>query len=29
MGTADYQGCIPDGGRIVLRLNAPATVQAE
>ncbi len=29
MGTADYQGCIPDGGRIVLRLNTPATIQAE
>ena len=29
MGTADYAGCIPNGGRIVIRLNAPAQVQAE
>lgn len=29
MGTGDYQGCIPSGGRIVLRLNTPATIQAE
>lgn len=29
MGTADYQGCIPSGGQIVLRLNSPATVQAD
>jgi hypothetical protein len=29
MGTGDYQGCIPSGGRIVLRLNSPATIQAE
>jgi hypothetical protein len=29
MGTADYQGCIPTNGRIVVRLNSPATIQAE
>ncbi|HJR40958.1 MAG TPA: hypothetical protein VJ812_02665 [Gemmatimonadaceae bacterium] len=29
MGTADYQGCIPVNGRIVVRLNSPATIQAE
>ena len=29
MGTADYAGCIPQGGRIVIRLNSPASVQAE
>lgn len=29
MGTADYEGCIPQGGRIAIKLNSPATVQAE
>jgi hypothetical protein len=29
MGTADYAGCIPQGGRIVIKLNSPATIQAE
>ena len=28
MGTADYAGCIPQGGRIVIKLNQPATIQA-
>ena len=26
--TADYDGCVNDGGRITIKLNAPATVQA-
>ncbi len=27
MATADHEGCLPQGGRIVVRLNSPATVQ--
>src|SRR5688500_10958090 len=26
MGTANYEGCIPQGGRITLNLTAPATI---
>ena len=26
MGTANYEGCIPEGGRITLNLTAPATI---
>jgi hypothetical protein len=26
--TANYQGCIPSGGSIVVKLNSPATVKA-
>jgi hypothetical protein len=29
MGTADYEGCVPQGGRIQVRLNSPATIQAD
>lgn len=29
MGTGDYEGCVPQGGRIAISLNSPATVQAE
>jgi hypothetical protein len=29
MGTGDYAGCIPSGGNITVRLNAPAQIQAE
>ena len=29
MGTGDYEGCVPQGGRIAISLNTPATVQAE
>ena len=29
VGTADYAGCIPSGGRIAIKLNSAATVQAE
>lgn len=29
MGTADYEGCIPQGGKITIKLNSPAQVQAE
>ncbi|MGQ0715072.1 MAG: hypothetical protein ACT4PJ_15335 [Gemmatimonadaceae bacterium] len=29
MGTGDYAGCIPSGGNITIRLNAPAQIQAE
>ena len=29
VGTADYAGCIPSGGRIAIKLNSPATIQAE
>jgi hypothetical protein len=28
MGTADYAGCIPAGGTIAIKLNAPATIKA-
>lgn len=28
MATADHEGCLPQGGRIVVRLNSAATVQA-
>jgi hypothetical protein len=28
MSTADHEGCLPQGGRIVVRLNSPATIQA-
>ena len=28
MGTADYDGCIPDGGRITIALNSPVQVVA-
>jgi hypothetical protein len=27
MATGDYAGCVPQGGRIAIRLNAPATIQ--
>ncbi|MGI9077345.1 MAG: YMGG-like glycine zipper-containing protein [Gemmatimonadaceae bacterium] len=29
VGTADYAGCIPSGGRIAIKLNSAATIQAE
>jgi hypothetical protein len=29
MGTADYEGCVPTGGKIRIKLNSPATIQAE
>jgi hypothetical protein len=29
MGTGDYAGCIPSGGNITVRLNSPATIQAD
>lgn len=29
MGTADYAGCIPQGGRIVIKLNEPVQVVAQ
>jgi hypothetical protein len=29
MGTGDYEGCVPQGGKITIALNSPATVQAE
>jgi len=29
MGTANYEGCIPDGGKIQIKLDQPVTVQAE
>jgi outer membrane lipoprotein SlyB len=29
MGTADYEGCVPAGGNIRIKLNSPATIQAE
>lgn len=29
MGTANYEGCVPDGGAIRAKLTEPATVQAE
>ena len=29
MGTANYEGCIPSGGRISIRLTQPAQVRAE
>ncbi|GAC1478393.1 MAG: hypothetical protein NVS1B4_22110 [Gemmatimonadaceae bacterium] len=29
MGTANYEGCIPAGGRISIKLTSPATVRAE
>ncbi|HZJ01025.1 MAG TPA: YMGG-like glycine zipper-containing protein, partial [Gemmatimonadaceae bacterium] len=25
---ADYDGCVPDGGRITIRLTEPLTIQA-
>jgi outer membrane biosynthesis protein TonB len=28
MATGDYEGCVPTGGRITIKLNSPATVQA-
>lgn len=29
MGTGDYEGCVPVGGTIAIRLNSPAKIQAE
>lgn len=29
MGTGDYEGCVPVGGRIAIRLNSAAQIQAE
>ena len=29
MGTADYDGCVPSGGNIRIKLNSPATIQAD
>ena len=29
LGTADYDGCVPVGGKIEIRLTAPATVQSD
>ena len=29
MGTADYDGCVPTGGNMRIKLNSPATIQAD
>ncbi len=29
MGTANYEGCVPQGGDIKIKLTSPATIQAE